>query len=305
MMNPYETYKYYKEEKNFIPKFLKQLNIIHSKKLFFECDIEAGHTYETKNQYSSGKAVCAYPYGVKHIYSLDKYFHHGLITSLNQEYISEDEFLQLPENDQDNLFENEFNDVSIGLEFDNISFDNYKEKISFSFSMNGGLNDFGLLNHRGYYVVLDAFILNSSLKNQWGELILQGISLQAEERYDIAFLVLFSAFDNFVNLEIEKISKYYHSEFAIERLEFGKKVRILLKHYDNQEDVLNFVYNIYSELYDYRNQVAHGSERNIEKEECDKCFDLFVFMYLAISNKLSTKNDLYREAKSISQMEMI
>ena len=295
-----ENYNNYKENHDLITKFFTSLSLLKEEVIFSRCTIDTNHTFNGKESNTIGTCHFDYPENLIRVVIVTAHdFEHGI----NIEPINNlEHFNELHKNGKINL-QNKNNETLISLDFNEIIFDNYKKIFSLPFRIKGQMNDFGFLDSSDYYIKFNVITYNED-SDYWGNLLLQGYELQQEKRYDLAFLVLFSAFDNFVTLETEKIEDKFFKEFNIKDMKFESKVTVLLKHHldvviGGREDhpTKQLITNIVGDLYKFRNKVAHGTKRIIEEKDCNLCMDMFIFTYTAIKFKVKDNNELLKKMK--------
>lgn len=303
------NYCRYKNDNNLVDKFLIHISALKRTAFLDKIYIETNHTLDRRECRAIGKATFSYPEEIEHIYSILS-LEHGLFKE--EHYNNEDypdgirdvkHFHELEEMINISL-DNKVNECSLHL--DDTKYDNYTKEFELTFDFRGELHDVDIIQDKNYYVYCDAIIANNE-SPYWCNLVVQAILFQKEKKYDTALLFLFSAFDNLITLEIEKLVNSFYKEFNLKNLEFGKKVSILLKHHlkvnpgENKEEhpVRNLIYTIYTELYELRNAVAHGKIRNIIVNHVDNCLDMLIFTYTAINFNPKDKVVLLKKIKEL------
>jgi hypothetical protein len=295
-----ENYNSYKENHDLITKFFTSLSLLKEEVIFNKCDIDRNHTFEGNESNTVGSCQFNYPENLIHVVKLTPHdFEHGI----NIEPINNlEHFYELNKNGNIDL-KNKNNETLISLNFNEIIFDNYKRFFSLPFKIKGQMNDFGFFDGFNYYIKFNVIAYNKD-SDYWGKLLLQGYELQQEKRYDLAFLVLFSAFDNFITLEMEKIVDNFFKEFNIKTMPFESKVTVLLKYHLNVETggredhpTKQLITKIVGDLYKFRNKIAHGTKRLIEEKDCNLCMDMFIFTYTSIKFKVKDNHELLKKIK--------
>ncbi len=295
-----ENYNSYKENHDLITKFFTSLSLLKEEVIFNKCDIDRNHTFEGNESNTVGNCQFNYPENLIHVVKLTPHdFEHGI----NIEPINNlEHFYELNKNGNIDL-KNKNNETLISLNFNEIIFDNYKRFFSLPFKIKGQMNDFGFFDGFNYYIKFNVIAYNKD-SDYWGKLLLQGYELQQEKRYDLAFLVLFSAFDNFITLEMEKIVDNFFKEFNIKTMPFESKVTVLLKYHLNVETggredhpTKQLITKIVGDLYKFRNKIAHGTKRLIEEKDCNLCMDMFIFTYTSIKFKVKDNHELLKKIK--------
>jgi len=299
----------FKKSNDLYSLFFVHLSLFKKETVVIECSLDTNHTNDGRERNTASIIVEPYPQTLDTIVSIDSYaLEHGLyvVDDDNTCLFSHPDFSALLDDNLYGVLRNTFNDgIEVELSVEDVSFDNYRKQVTMNFKFTGEVNDFSPLVDYKYYVCFGATVHNASNSNYWGKLLIDGRSLLSEERYDLSFLLLFSAFDNLVTLSIEAIRGKFFSELDILHLSFGSKVSLLLNYYLSgvpttvAHPVRDFIYNNFTELYDFRNAVAHGLERNITKDNCEQCLDLFIFMYISVNEKPQTQADLYNCIRSL------
>lgn len=299
-MSFWTEYNNYKQNHNLITKFFTSLSLLKEEVVFSKCDIYTNHTFDGNESNTLGMCSISYPENLLHVSIVTPHdFEHGI----NIESIDNLEHFNKLEKDGKIDLKNENNETVISLNYDQIKFDNYKKEFELPFKIKGKINNFGFLDSFNYYIKFNVITYNKGT-NYWGNLLLQGYELEREKRYDLSFLVLFSAFDNFITLEIEKIKDKFFKEFNIKTMPFESKVTILLKYYlgvttggSEEHPTKQLITKIVGELYKFRNKIAHGEERTIEKINCVLCLDMFILMYTAIKFNVKDNTELLKKVK--------
>lgn len=306
-MTFFDDYNQFKNYNNLKKSFFIKINASHLTTILENVYIETNHTFNKRESRASATTNFSYQERLGDIIEIlnieHGVFHEG---SINPEdypdgIIDEEHYLKLAEENV-RLLECNINDFTNTLI--DYKFDNYTRNIKLMFDFHGNMEDTFVFDYHNYYVYMELLAQNKEAP-YWTKLALQAIGLNNEEKYELALLLMFSSFDNFITLEIEKLTKFYYKEFNIEKLEFGKKVSLLLKHslkvnpgVNEMHSVKDLIYKMYDELYTQRNAVAHGNNREIESEDFEKCFDMLIFTYIAINEHPVDNKDLLRKIKN-------
>lgn len=301
-----KKYNSYKEEHELVTKFFTSLSLLTERTIFEECNIDTNHTFNDREHNTIGTCEIDYPSNINYITLIKRYdLEHGLYCNPENITINDlDDYNRLLEGDSYILVAEPNTGVKFEIDTDMIKFDNYKKSFFLNFKLTGNMEDFDVLDAYRYYVKFNVIDYSENAE-YWGKLLLQGCEFKNEMKFDIAFLILFSAFENFITLEIEKITDSYYKEFNIKELEFIKKVKLLLKHHlcvesKGREDhpIKNLIIKLLDSLYKIRNKVAHGNKREIEEVDCDLCLDMFIFTYTAIYHKPKDNIELLKKIKN-------
>lgn len=170
--------------------------------------------------------------------------------------------------------------------------DDIKKEFYFNFSQKGERVDMEIANEAGFYIVINYFQPKRD-NPYYINLMIRGNELIEKKLYDLSFLVLFSAIDNFITLKLEELQSDYHNEIDLEKLEFTKKISLLVKTWTGlltdkpSNDVRDLIIKDYKDLYEYRNQVAHGKENSITLSDCTQCWSLFIKLYFIEKHKVN------------------
>jgi len=241
-----------------------------------------------------------YPDDVSHIY-LSSIEDHGLyLTKEHLEVNSLDDYIE--HSNLTTVYESEFNESK--LVDPNIKYDNSTKEISLEIKLEGELNDIHLIDEWGYFMVLEVYIFNENTSYA-NRLLLEGWDLYAKSNWDLCLLVFYSAIDNMITLEAEKLQSQYYKEINIVTLEFKPKVSLILKESvnppqkDQEFSSLSYVIKELTSLYKLRNNVAHGTQRIITKEDCNNCFELYLFILTIIKKGSVSTTDLLRDVKTL------
>ena len=285
-----------KQQSDLYSKFLIGINAIVEKTILIPITLETNHTIERKYDNTTADAIYFYEDDKLHIYSV-KVLQHGMYTD---EYIASIQTIEEALDNEQSYLENEFNNAKVELiDYD---FNNQEKHLKFSFNFLGDINDAFATDDWGYYVYLE--LLEENSFEFWSFLLIQSEELKEEKRYDLAFLLIFSALENYINLKIEIIQCNYYKELNLEGMDLKLKYSFLLKHElgvstGNKEEhpCKDLIMKKFSELYKFRNSIAHGRERNITKLQCEECFDTFIFTYTAVTNKPKNNQELLKYIK--------
>ena len=308
-MSFFKNYYRYKNDDNLVDKFLIHVGVLKRIAFLDKINIKTNHTIDSRECRAVGKTTFSYPEEIEHIYSILN-LKHGLFKEEvfnNEDYpdvIRDVEHFHELEETINISLDNKVNECSLHL--DDTKFDNYTKEFELTFDFRGELHDVDIIQEKNYYVYCDAIIANNE-SPYWCSLVVQAILFQKEKKYDTALLFLFSAFDNLITLEIEKLVNSFYKEFNLKNLEFGKKVSILLKHHlkvnpgenDEEHPVRSLIYKIYTELYELRNAVAHGKIRSIIVDHVDYCLDMLIFTYTTINSNPKDNFILLKKIKEL------
>jgi len=300
-MKFFVDYNLYKKNHALVNKFINHVNAINTVSILDSLYLSIIHATRRDDSHAVIEASIDYPEEIGHIHDILQ-LEHGLYKN-SSEIESAEHYEQMVEY-EGSILNSKINYSTITLLEQKL--DNYKREIKFIFNFNGELHDLDLLNDNKYYVYIAANEINQTAP-YWTNLLTQALGLEKEMKYELALLVMFSAFDNYISLEIEKLEKEYFKEFNLLRLEFGKKVSVLLKHFlkvvpgsNNEEHhVKDLILKMYEELYTLRNAVAHGNTREIKKDDFHKCLDMLIFTYTAIEFSPVDNADLLKNIKLI------
>ena len=303
----FDDYEAYKKNHNLVSKFLIHIGALKLTSFLDNVYIQSNHTYDGREGRAVVEVILYYPDNVSYINKIVE-IDHGLFEEgihNREEYpdgIKDVDHYELLVENNSSILECNINESSNILKSQ--EYDNYKRTIKLIFDFRGEMEDVDILNEYAYYVYVRVIMANKEAP-YWCNLVVQAIELKKEKKYELALLLMFSAFDNFISLEIEKLNVTYFSEFDLEKLEFGKKVSLLLKHCLNvipgknkeNHSVKDLIFKMYKDLYDLRNAVAHGNRREIEENNFEKCLDMLIFTYTAINGNPIDNMDLIREVK--------
>lgn len=305
----FEDYNKYKEKKNLADSFIKHIDALEVVSILGNIYFQSNHTFDRRESRAVVEATLNYPDNLGYIHEVLELEHglffEGLLNS--EEYpegiIDAEHYESLIEYNT-SILKSDINEFK--NELDKTEYDNYQRKIKFTFDFIGEMQDVDLLNEYTYYVYIKARVINIAAP-YWSSLVVQALELEKEMKHELSLLLMFSAFDNFITLEIEKVNKLYFSEIELSNLEFGKKVSILLKHFlsvapginSENHPVRELILKMYDELYSLRNAVAHGKIREITKQDYEKCLDMLIFTYIAINFNPDDNVDLLRKIKKL------
>jgi len=300
-MSFFVDYNLYKKNYTLVNKFINSVNAINTVSILDRLYLSSIHATRRDDSHAVIEASINYPEEIGHIQDILQ-LEHGLYKNC-LEIESADHYEQLVEY-EGSILNTKINYSTITLLEEKL--DNYKREIKLIFNFNGELHDLDLLNDNNYYVYIVANEINQTAP-YWTNLLTQALGLEKEMKYELALLVMFSAFDNYISLEIEKLNKMYFKEINLIGLEFGKKVSVLLKHFlkvvpgNNNEEhsVRDLILKMHNELYTLRNAVAHGNTREIKKDDFHKCLDMLIFTYTAIEFSPVDNADLLKNIKLI------
>lgn len=298
-MSFFVDYNLYKKNYALVNKFINSVNAINTVSILDSLYLSSIHATRRDDSHAVIEASIDYPEEIGHIQDILQ-LEHGLYKNCS-EIESADHYEQLVEY-EGSILNSKINYSTITLLEEKL--DNYKREIKFIFNFNGELHDLDLLNDNNYYVYIVANEINQTAP-YWTNLLTQALGLEKEMKYELALLVMFSAFDNYISLEIEKLNEMYFKEINLIGLEFGKKVSVLLKHFlkvvpgNNNEEhsVRDLILKMHNELYTLRNAVAHGNTREIKKDDFHKCLDMLIFTYAAINFKPVDNFELLKKIK--------
>lgn len=298
-MSFFVDYNLYKKNYALVNKFINSVNAINTVSILDSLYLSSIHATRRDDSHAVIEASIDYPEEIGHIQDILQ-LEHGLYKNCS-EIESADHYEQLVEY-EGSILNSKINYSTITLLEEKL--DNYKREIKFIFNFNGELHDLDLLNDNNYYVYIVANEINQTAP-YWTNLLTQALGLEKEMKYELALLVMFSAFDNYISLEIEKLNEMYFKEINLIGLEFGKKVSVLLKHFlkvvpgNNNEEhsVRDLILKMHNELYTLRNAVAHGNTREIKKDDFHKCLDMLIFTYTAIEFSPVDNADLLKNIK--------
>lgn len=306
----YEDYTTYKENHSLIEKFLLSLGLLKFERIIKKFPIDTSGQNEGERIFVRN---CSASFEDMHILHIsNKSIKHGLYCNHTNEIIDTMKKYEALEDEHTNVLEKSINDNTILLELDenSLKFDNYKKEFTVDVKVNAEIVDHGIIEQFDHYVVFNIVIYNEEFEYYWGNLILQGINLENEEKYDLSYLLFFSAFDNYVTLLTEKLQKLYYKELNLVSLTFEKKVSLLLKHNlniniatENQKNATeSLLMKKYTELYTMRNHVAHGRYRDITQKMSNECLDFFIMYYTVINTKAKTNIELLKKIKEYKRV---
>lgn len=301
----YDDYNTYKMNHDLIEKFLLSLGLLKFKRIIKNFPIDTSGVPEGERTFTR---KCNSSFEDMHIVHIsDKQIEYGLYCNYDDETIDSIEKYDLLKKDNRDVLEKDINESSIILELDENSFvfDNYKKEFTVDIKINADRIEHTIIDQFEHYVVFNVVLYNENFEHYWGNLILQGINLENEKKYDLSYLLFFSAFDNYITLLTEKLQSLYYKELNLETLSFEKKVSLLLKHNlgvdistENQKSPTEcLLMTKYKELYSKRNDVAHGRYREISEQMSKDCLDFFIMYYTVINTKAKTNEELLRKIK--------
>lgn len=309
-MSFYEKYYTYKENHDLIEKFLLSLGLLKFKRIIKSFPIDTSGVVEGERTFIR---KCKSYFEDMHIVHIsNKQIEHGLYCNYSDDIIDSIEKYDLLKTESNDILKKDINDSSIVLELDEDSFefDNYKKEFTVDIKINADRVEHSIMDQFNHYVVFNVIIYNEEFDYYWGNLILQGIKLENEKKYDLSYLLFFSAFDNYITLLIEELQSSYYKELNLDTLTFEKKVSLLLKHNlsvnvsnENQRKATEILLiTKYKELYDKRNDVAHGRYREISEQMSKDCLDFFIMYYTVINTKVESNNELLKKIKEYDRV---
>ncbi len=274
-MRFWSTYNRYKEKEYFIDNFLLNNNIIKYDEIIEEINVDTNHTLDGREQRAVAEGTIEYQ---QDIYKIVGNIEYGI----NIEY-------------EENLI-NETEEWKVILE--DIEFDNYKKEISLLFDFKGDMDDaYTVFDYNTFKVKIETLSLSEDAP-YWGKLLIQAINVLEKRQFDLAFLLIFTAFENFITLLVEDHKRYFYKEINIEKMELKNKMKVLLKHILNippgseEHPSISIIEQLFSDLYKIRNNIAHGQYRKVDYNDCQKCFDLFIIYRTIIKYKPKNNHDL-------------
>ncbi|MFY4796809.1 hypothetical protein ACOTVS_09820 [Aliarcobacter butzleri] len=274
-----------KDKYDLYTRFLKGIGVLSCEKRLIEVSLDTNHTFERRNESTTAEAIYSYEDENLHIYNLNV-LEHGIYFDEHGASISK--IINRLENEEIHLRTNFNNEVKINLK--DFRINNQDKEILFNFEFLGTMSDTFIIDDWGYYIYLE--LLKDNSDDYWGFLLIQSEELKKEKRFDLAFLLIFSALENYINLNIESLQSNYYKELNLKSMELKSKYSFLLKDKlevttGNKEEhpCKELIIKKFNDLYTFRNKIAHGEERNIKKEDCENCFDTFIFTFTAINHK--------------------
>lgn len=303
----FDDYNKYKENHNLVDNFLIHIGALEYGYILSEVYIDTNHTLDGREGRAVAKGDFSYSEDISYINEIVKIecglFSEGFDNEKYPDGIRDVKHYHELKDSLVTVLENSANDCTIELE--DYNYDNYKRTFDLTFDFRGDMMDVDIINYWTYYAYVKVIMVDVEA-SYWCNLVVQAVELQKEEKYELALLVMFSAFDNLITLEIEKIDSLYYNEFNLETLEFGKKVSLLLKHHlrvipsykKEVHPVKDLIQKIYTKMYKLRNNVAHGKNREIEEDDFEECLNMIIFTYAAINDKPIDNVDLLRKIKT-------
>ena len=290
----------YKENTDIATGFFRKNDVIEKKLILVKFDLSPTQHYTQEWGEFVLEGSISYPGDISHIYlsSIEDY---GLFsTSEHIEINTIEDYIQ--KSASETIYEANFNESK--LVNPNIEYNNSTKEISVEVKLEGELNDIFLIDEWGYYMVLEVYVVNKNASYS-SQLLLEGWDLYEKKNWDLSLLVFYSAIDNMITLEAEKLQNSYYKEINIITLEFKPKVSLILKeavkpNFSNQDfGALSFVIKELTSLYKLRNNVAHGTKRSIAKKDCENCFELYLFLITIIEKGSLSTTDLIRDVKTL------
>ncbi|PHO10767.1 hypothetical protein CPG37_02685 [Malaciobacter canalis] len=277
-------------------KFLIGIEALSYEKRLIPLYLDTNHTFERKYDNTFANAIYSYEDENLHIYHLEV-LQHGMYSD---DYTASIDKIESALNNEETNLENEFNEAKVNL--NDYKLNNRDKTILFNFEFLGTMNDAFTIDDWGYYIYLE--LLKDNSENFWSFLLIQSEELKEEKRFDLAFLLIFSALENYLNLNIELLQNNYYKELNLEGMNLKLKYSFLLKDKlevstgdKEKHPCKDLIMKKFSELYKFRNSVAHGKERNITEQDCEECFDTFIFTYITINYKPKNNQELLNYIK--------
>lgn len=290
----------YKANKDIPTSFFTKNDVIEKKLILVEFSLGTTKNYAQDSGEFLLEGSIDYPNDISHVY-MTSIIDHGLYTT--KEYIeinSIEDYIQ--HDNAETVYKTEFNTSKLVNPI--IEYDNKIKEMALEIKLDGEQADLNLIDFWGYYMVLEVYVLNenTSYSNQ---LLLEGRDLFDQSNWDLCLLVFYSAIDNMITLEAEKLQNSYYKEINIMSLEFKPKVSLILKQAVNIDILdqnfasLTFVMKKLSSLYQLRNNVAHGTKRSLTREDCEDCFELYLFLITILEKGSLTTTELIRDVKTL------
>jgi len=303
------NWKAYKATTDIKTNFFSSNNIISKMLVLQKYNLDMSTEYTSEYGEFILEGTNQYPEDIEHIYNIliEDY---GLFEYRNYrddkgnlyKCDSIDDYLEYRNNGQ-SIFISSFNESNLGEPL--LKYDNDKKEIFLKVKLEGGQSDLYLIDEYEFSIVSTIHVVNNNVPYS-ENLLLKGWDLYYDNKWDLSLLVFYSAIDNFITLEIEKLQNNYYKEIELLGLEFRKKVSLVLKESvaiskngKQKFATLDFIEKKISDLYKLRNNVAHGTKRDITKIDCQDCFELYLFIFTIIKYKSKDLTQLLKDIKTM------
>jgi len=304
-MSFWERYELYTKEDTFMKNYLIKNNIIVYGGILQEVAISTNHTLDGMESSATATASIEYTEDIYELVEDSEDYGIDLEAVMeNSDRVIEDyeEYISMRNNSAFHRFEKAINDSRITL--DETIHHHSKKLIDFRFEFRGGIDDAFIIQDKSFYIVLETLEIEESAP-YWGVLLTQALSIMKNHQYDLAFLLIFSAIENYISLLCEEYQEYFYDEVQLKDMELLKKITLTLKHSlgvaankgRETHPCIEIIKSLYSDLYKKRNQVAHGSYREIDESDTKACMSLFIILHESIVKKPLDSNGLANAIK--------
>ncbi len=297
-MKFWKRFEHYRNNQDFLDNFLLENDIVEESGIVESLTLETNHTFDRRESRASATSVISFQKEIFKIRDIE----YGINIEKNT-FDNYSEFLKYKKKaGGSELLDNSINDCKIVLE--KAEHDNYKKEINLLFDFQGGMEELFVIDFNSFLIAIDVLALKRE-SPYWGKLLIQAIHIIEKKQFDLSFLLLFTAFENFITLLAEKHESDFYKEINLKKMELKSKMKLLLKHLLNiqpspeNEDhpSILIIEKLFSELYEIRNKIAHGGYREVNKEDCQKCLDLFIIFHSTVKDKPQNNNELLNSIK--------
>lgn len=302
-MNFWEAYNKLRNQDCFLDNFLLTNNIVKYDGFLEIVSLETNHTFDGRESRAVASATVNYEQEIYKVINIDYGLDiNAVVEDRDNHFSNFSEFVQLKQKDSTNILENKINDCKIILEHK--EYNNYKKEMSFMFDFQGDMHDSFIFDYNSFQVAVEVLAFDDEAP-YWGKLLVQASHIIESKQFDLAFLLVFTAFENLITLLGEEYEGDFYKEVMIKKMELKNKIKFLLKHIlgvqpsKRREDhpSIGIIEKLFSDLYILRNKVAHGSYRDISNKDCQDSINLFIIFYTAILKKPKDNNELLKHMK--------
>lgn len=304
-MGFWDRYNLYTKGNNFLDNFLLSNNIVEYGGVIGEITLDTNHTFDGRESRASATATLEYAEDVYRLFrdTVDYGFNMNAIVEESQQVFSNFfEYTEVKEKREFYQFDNTFNDCTVELESQK---HNYNEKsIDFIFDFRGDMHDANITDWHSFQVAIETLNIVDNAP-YWGKLLSQATILMNNKQYDLAFLLTFSAVENFTSLLCEQYEEDFYNEINITSMELLKKIKLVIKHINGvkpskgreEHPSMSIILDLFDKLYKNRNNVAHGNYRDITIDNCKTCLNFFILYHTIVTRKPNNNNELLRFIK--------
>ncbi|KNB61179.1 MULTISPECIES: hypothetical protein [Chryseobacterium] len=300
-------YGQFSRKDNIINKILARLGILVTEKIIIKIDHHPDYrisqyrgeeetTYYFNNSWNFENKYSS----VVNINVIDKYiFHYDNFKHLSSEYgisflgYNECGFLQDVMEEHPDAFE----EHSFGTETDNFTFnslniktvDNLKHRVYYDGSFDGTSYEISPTDW-GVYSILDVIAINIDIDEMpfYKSLLAESYLLLKEKKYKLSHFILYSAFENFINFELDAQDREDRLKDKLNEL-FCSKFPNLGIH-----QIYTSTVDLFDNYTIERNAIAHGRGRlDVNEQMVEKSFIFVLTLMSSYSLHSSKFEDLY------------